>query len=126
MIKLEFTTERSKATPVVKHEFSKIYLHDNYAEVMLNYDFNTRRSKEDVEYLEIVRLHQIIPKVQLAISRTFYTNDLEERPGPDELSTLYHAIILEYQSREFWLYMNEEEANKVFKALRQWLVKAKE
>ena len=123
MEKIDFKVVRSEQAPVVKQDVCRLILHDAYVELLLSYDYMTKQSKEDVAVLEITRLHQLTPKEGLAISRTFYTSDLEPRNAPDEMPPLYHAIILEYQGREFWLYTSEEEADKMFKALKRWLLK---
>lgn len=124
--KLTWTCLKPECTPITKQYVCEILLRENFLELLLSYDFmDVDQGDYSKKWKNLIRTHKIIPRHQLALTRTIYSHPAEsekvEKPE-EELPPLYSGVILEYQGFELWLYMSEEEATLVFKELKKWLL----
>lgn len=120
--RLTWTCVKSEIAPVIEQHICEILLRAEYIELIISYDFASIDTKEDVPKRDIVRVNKIIPKAGIGINRTVWSHDLEERQSPDELPPLYHAIVFDFYGQEYWLYMSNSEAGKIFSELKKWLL----
>lgn len=124
---LEWKPQRADCEKVTKVYIAKIFLRKHHLELFVGYDFEAMWIDEhDIDspkkkFMDLVRIQQLIPKQQISLQRTQY-NHIAENEDPKELGKLYHAIVLRNQGFEFWLYMGEKDASRVFKRLKEWML----
>ncbi len=123
--RLTWQTKRAVIETVTEQQLCRIDLSKRHLELIISYNYKSVQldsADQKVEKDDIVRVHDFVPKAQLALQRTLYTHDMEEPAKDETLPPLNHAIILRYQGLSFWIYSDQKDADYLFKEIRAWLM----
>ncbi len=123
--RLEFEAKRSAIEPIYEQHICRLDLHRNYMELVISYNFLSVSTDDNgckVEADDVVRMHDLVPRDQLAIQRTLYSQQHEPIPEGQTVPNLHHAIILRYQGLQFWIYTTQKDADYLFKEIKAWLL----